>query len=60
VSELKIRERLPSMLRNVDGRPLGDVGAGGLRAPTINVKKRRRRAPGRYRSWSSGSVHHQR
>jgi hypothetical protein len=40
VAELEVRERLQSMLRNVDGRPLGGDGAGGPGAPTINAKKR--------------------
>jgi hypothetical protein len=50
VPELKIRERLPSTLRNVDGRPPGDARAEDPGAPTINAKKRRRRAPRRCRS----------
>jgi hypothetical protein len=39
VPELKVRERPPSTLRNVDGGPPGGAGAGGPRAPTINAKK---------------------
>jgi hypothetical protein len=60
VPELKVREYPPSMLRNIDGRPLRGAGAEGPRAPTINAKKRRRRAPKRCWSWRSGSAHHQR
>jgi hypothetical protein len=30
VLELEVLERSPSTLRNVDGGPLGDAGAGGL------------------------------
>jgi hypothetical protein len=37
--KLKIRERPPSTLRNVDCRPLGGAGVGGPGAPTINDKK---------------------
>jgi hypothetical protein len=43
VLELKIRERPPSTLRNVNGGPLGGDGAEDPRAPTIDAKKRQRR-----------------
>jgi hypothetical protein len=43
---MKIRERPPSMLRNINGGPLGGAGAEDLGAPTINTKKHRRRPPG--------------
>jgi hypothetical protein len=56
VSELTIRERPPSTLRNVDDGPLEGAGAGGPGASTINAKKRRRRAHWRCRSWRSGSA----
>jgi hypothetical protein len=39
--ELKIQERQPSTLRNVDGGPLGGAGAKDTRSPTINAKKHR-------------------
>jgi hypothetical protein len=45
VLELKIRERPPSTLRNIDNGPLGGVGAGDIGALTINVKKRQQRVP---------------
>jgi hypothetical protein len=45
VPELKIRERPPSTLRNVDDGPPGGAGGEGSGAPTINAKKRHRRAP---------------
>jgi hypothetical protein len=45
VPELKIRERPPSTLRNIDVGPPGGAGAGDPGAPTINAKKHRRRAP---------------
>jgi hypothetical protein len=51
VLELKIHERPPSMLRNIDGRPPGGAEAEDSGAPTINAKKRRRQAPERCRSW---------
>jgi hypothetical protein len=35
VPELEVWERPPSKLRNVDGGPPGDAGAGGMRAPTM-------------------------
>jgi hypothetical protein len=60
VPELEVQERPPSTLRNVGDEPMGGAGARGPRASTINAKKRRRRGPGRCRSWRSGSVHHQR
>jgi hypothetical protein len=50
VVELEIRERPPSTLRNVDGGPLGGADAEDPGASTINDKKRRRWAHGRYRS----------
>jgi hypothetical protein len=50
VAELEIRERPPSTLRNVDGGPLGGARAEDPGASTINDKKRRRRAHGRYQS----------
>jgi hypothetical protein len=43
---MKIRERPPLMLRNINGGPLGGAEAEDLGAPTINTKKHRRRAPG--------------
>jgi hypothetical protein len=43
--KLKIRERPPSMLRNVDGGPLGGAGAEDPGASTINAKKHRWLAP---------------
>jgi hypothetical protein len=45
VLELKILERPPSMLRNVDGRSPGGAGAEDSGAPTINAKKHQRRSP---------------
>jgi hypothetical protein len=45
VPELKIWERPPSTLRNIDSGPPGGVGAEDLGASTINAKKRRWRAP---------------
>jgi hypothetical protein len=60
VQELKVSERPPSTLRNIDGGAPGGAGAGGPGAPTINAKKYRRRASRRCRSWRSGSDHHQR
>jgi hypothetical protein len=51
VPELEVRKRPPSTLRNIISGPLRDVGVGCPGAPTINAKKRRRRALGRYRSW---------
>jgi hypothetical protein len=39
VLELKIRERPPSTLRNIDDRPPGGVEAEDSGALTINVKK---------------------
>jgi hypothetical protein len=47
VTKLKIQERPPSTLRNVDGGPPGGAGAEDLRAPIINTKKRRWQALGR-------------
>jgi hypothetical protein len=41
VPELKIWERPPSTLRNIDGGSPGGAGAEDLGAPTINAKKRR-------------------
>jgi hypothetical protein len=40
VPELEVRERSPSMLRNIDGGPPGGVGASDPGASTINAKKR--------------------
>jgi hypothetical protein len=40
VLKLKILERPPPTLRNIDGGPLGDAGAGDPGASTINSKKR--------------------
>jgi hypothetical protein len=40
-----IREHPPSTLRNIDSGPLGGVRARDPKAPTINVKARRWRAP---------------
>jgi hypothetical protein len=39
VPELKIRERPPSTLRNINDGSLGGAGADDPRAPTINAKK---------------------
>jgi hypothetical protein len=36
---MEIRERSPSMLRNVDGDPLDGVGVGDSVASIINAKK---------------------
>ncbi len=36
--ELEVRERPPSMLRNIGGGPPGGIEAEGPGAPTINVK----------------------
>jgi hypothetical protein len=57
VPELDIQEHPPSMLRNVDSRPLGgtDGDSGG---PTINVPNVDGGPPGRCRSWRSRSAHH--
>jgi hypothetical protein len=38
VPEVKIQERPPSTLSNVDGGPPGGAGAGDPGAPTINIK----------------------
>jgi hypothetical protein len=46
--ELKIRERPPSTLRNVNDGPLAGAGVEGPGASTINAKKRQRRGPGRF------------
>jgi hypothetical protein len=45
VPELKVGERPPSMLRNIDSGPPGGARAEGLGAPTINTKKSQRWAP---------------
>jgi hypothetical protein len=50
VPELKVQERLPSTLRNVDGGPPGGDDAEDLGAPTIKDKKHRRWPPGRCQS----------
>jgi hypothetical protein len=55
VLELKVRERLPLTLKNVDGRPLGGAGARGPGAPIMNAKKHRRRAPGGVRAGGPGA-----
>jgi hypothetical protein len=47
VTKLKIRKRPPSMIRNINGGPSRGARAGDPGAPTINAKKRQRRAPGR-------------
>jgi hypothetical protein len=47
VPELKIQERPPSTLRNIDDGPLRGAGAEDLESLTINAKKCRRRAPER-------------
>jgi hypothetical protein len=39
VAEVKIRERPPALLRNVDGGSPGGARAEDPRAPTINAKK---------------------
>jgi hypothetical protein len=57
VPELKIRERLPSTLRNVDVEPLGGAETEDLGAPTINAKKRRRQAPERPTSQGGSGPH---
>jgi hypothetical protein len=50
VLELVIRDHPLSTLRNVNGGPPGGAEASDPRAPTINTKKRRRRARGRCQS----------
>jgi hypothetical protein len=50
VPELKIQERPPSTIRNVDDGPLGGAGAEDLGVPTINTKKYQRWAPERCQS----------
>jgi hypothetical protein len=45
VPELEIRERPPSTLRNVNGGPLGGVGARDPGAATINAKKHQQQGP---------------
>jgi hypothetical protein len=45
VPVLEVRERPPSILRNIDDGTLGGAGAGGPGAATINAKKHRRRPP---------------
>jgi hypothetical protein len=51
VLELKIQERPPSALKNVDGGPTGGAGAEDPGVPIINTKKRRRQTLWRYQSW---------
>jgi hypothetical protein len=46
VSEPKIRERPPLTLRNIDGGPLGGVGADDTGASTIKIKNIDGRPPG--------------
>jgi hypothetical protein len=41
-----IQEHPPSMLRNVDGRPVGGAGAEDPGVPTIDANKHQQRAPG--------------
>jgi hypothetical protein len=36
VSELEVRERPPSTLRNIDGRPLGGAGATGSEVGVVD------------------------
>jgi hypothetical protein len=50
VPKLNIRERPPSALGNIDGRPLGGVGAEDPGVPTITANKHRWLAPGMCRS----------
>jgi hypothetical protein len=45
VPELKIQERPPLTLRNINGGPLGGAGARDPEEPTINAQKHRWRAP---------------
>jgi hypothetical protein len=47
VPELKIRERPPSTLRNIEGEPPGGAGAEDPGASTINAMKHLRRVSGR-------------
>jgi hypothetical protein len=56
VPELEVRERSPSTLRNVTGRPPEGARVGGLGAPTINAKKYHRRAPGGAEAEGSGAL----
>jgi hypothetical protein len=50
VPELKIQERPPSTIRNIDDGPMGGARAEDLGVPTINAKKYRWWAPGRCQS----------